>query len=444
MLMGIAAVAENRPYVQNELPPQVVSYVNENGETVYAKICDAEGNVLAEIKDKGALVLTDVAHRDVIEDAVIATRLTDAYNSVMENVHHADVECKLHDHDVKVDINAILASIHHELDAHDLVMCELYDVMLTDETAAQLAGDNYLEATFEINENEYMPLLTMFTGDGFEWMVIPMFNVSENQFTLHLPTSGTIALLMYGREVLGIGEDVERVVTIIPGTDPEEIPDGYENFTPSVSGKTAPTIVTKEGADGKKIVGYIRTAEGLDDVAVPDQNYIIVTAVAERWYNPDIQTYEHLVWGYERILEAEDVGDLFTEHDLSVIIPDHEHGTIAGLLDNALAQMGLDLTHDQLVVKDLFEVTAYGDYLHLLYDEEHYLEMTFDTDLDPEKPVLVIHSSDSKHWHVHPISEFAVNAKGELTLNMYDLGTVAFLVEAEETLNPETAVQSPN
>lgn len=444
MLMGMASFAEHSIVLQNEQPPKVVSYVNANGDVIVAKICDAEGNVLAEIKDDGTLVLTDAHQRDDVENEVIAKRLTAAYEGVMEDVHHADVECKLHDHDVKVDIDAVLAAINHEMDSHDLVMHELFDVMLSDEAAALLTEGAYIEITFEVEMHELMPLITMFTNDGSEWLVLPIIVEGESRFTLQLPKCGSVALLVDGHQTMGIGEEVQRIETVVPGEEGGEEPFDSDNFTPSVSGKDAPEIVTFEGTDGETYVAYIYNKMGDEKIGVPDRNYIVITAVSERDYVIDIQTHEHLEWSYDRILEAEDVGDLFTEHDLSLIIPDHEHGTIAGLLDETLTKMGVDATHDQLVVKDLFEVSAYGDYLHLLYDEDYYLELTLKTDFDPDMPVIVLHSPDSKHWHVHPIEEFAVNENGEITLNMYDLGAVALLVLAEDDLNPETAVQSPN
>lgn len=443
MLMSMAAFAEAGAVLQDEQPPKVVTYVNAAGETIVAKICDAEGNVLAEIKDDGSMILTDVHARRDAENSIVVTRLTSAYEDVMGGVHYADVECKLHEHDVKVDIDTVLEAIDHEMDSHDLVMYELFDVMIPDEAAELLTDDNYLEVTFEIiQEHNGLPLITMFTGDGEEWMVLPTMAEGENRFTVQMPARGTIALLNDGRESMGIGQDVKRVVTVVPGTGDGETEN--TNFTPSVSGKSAPQIVPFEGEDGEVYIGYIRNNEGSVEIAVPDRNYIHVTAVAERDYIVDIQTHEHLEWSYDSILAVEDVGELFTEHDMSIVIPDHEHGTIAGLLDEALAEMGYSLTHDQLVVKDLFEVSAYGDYLHHLYDENYYLEIALDADLDPSKPLVVIHSPDSKHWHVHPIDEFAVNEDGAVTLKMYDLGAVAFLVEAEEELNPVTAVQSPN
>jgi len=445
MLMSMVAFAEQSPVLQDEQPPMVVTYVNEAGEVIAARICDKDGNVLAEIKDDGSLVMTDVHFRETAEIEIVVTRLTNAYNSVMDDVHHADVECKLHDHDVKVDIDTVLSAIDHEMDSHDLVMYEMFDVMIPDEAAALLVDGNYLELTLEVTqEHQNQPLITIFTGDGTEWMVLPTEDAGEDRFTVRMPKRGTIALLSDGRETMGIGQEVQRVVAVIPGEDAGEYGIDLSNFTPSVSGKSAPQMVTFVGEDGEVYVGYIRNRTGDVEIKVPDRNYILITSVAERNHIVDIQTHEHLEWSYDRIIAAEDVGELYTEHDLSLPLEDHEHGTIAGLLDATLAEMGLDLTHDQLVVKDLFEVSAYGDYLHHLYDEEYYLEVTFDANLDPNKPVVVIHSPDSKHWHVHPIDDVAMNADGTITLQMYDLGAVAFLVEAEEVVNEETAVQSPN
>jgi len=67
-----------------------------------------------------------------------------------------------------------------------------------------------------------------------------------------------------------------------------------------------------------------------------------------------------------------------------------------------------------------------------------------DTDLDPEKPLVVIHSPDSKHWHVHEPEDVVLHADGSVTLKMFDLGSVAFLVPVEEAIDAEAAVQSPN
>lgn len=433
MLLNIVALAEHSAILQDEQPPTVVTTMNEAGEIIVARVFDARGNVIVEIKDDGTLVLTDVHQREKAENNAVMTRLTDAYVSIMDDVHHSDVECQLHDHDVKVDINAVLSSLYVDMNAHDLVMYELFDIMFSDEIAKLLVDGYCFEVTFELAATQNLPLVTMFTPNGTEWRVIPVESAGDNRLTVRLTEFGTVALLSDGRETAGIGESVQRVVAVSPGAVSSEFDIDMSNFTPSVSGKPAPQIVTFVGADGETYIGYIRNNSGDMEILVPSKNYVQVTSVAERDYIADIQTHEHLEWSYDSILEVEDVGHLYTEH-----------GTIAGLLDATLAQMGLSLTHDQLVVKDLFEVTAYGDYLHYLYDEDYYLEITFDASLDPDRPLVVIHSPDSKHWHVHSPEDIVLHADGSVTLKMYDLGSVAFLVATDDIIDVETAVQSPN
>lgn len=432
MAMGEELVVSD--VLQDEQTPAVVAEENEAGELIIAKICDASGAVLAEVKDDGSLVMTDV-HQRALADKVIAERLTDAYEGVMHDVHYGDVDAIRHEEIVKIDINELLERLGHGQTAHDLVMYELFDVMAYGDAAALLVDGNYMEMTFElVVEEQSLPLVIIFTPNGTEWEIMDYTAAGDKRFTVRLTQPGTLALLCDGHEAMGIGEKSEKPGHFVPGEAAEDT-DHSSNFTPSVSGKDAPEMTTSTGSEGETIVGYIRNSVTGEEIAVPDDNYIIITAVAERDYVMDIQTHEHLEWGYDGVLQAANVGEL---------ISDTEEGTIAADIEAVLAELGLELTCDQLVVKDLFEVTAYGDYLDYMYDENNHLDITFDADLDPSKPLVAIHSSDSVYWHVHPTEDVALNADGTVTLKMYDLGTVAFLVEKEEIVNAETAVQSPN
>lgn len=431
MMLAATAWGENAFVVQNEQPPQLVSKLNAENKEIVGTVYNTQGEVVAEIAADGTVVLTDVHHRSTVENVIIVNRLTAAYESVMEDVHHSDVTCELHAHDIKVDIDMVLASLNHEMDAHDLVMFEMFDVDFTD--AEQLIPEGgYVELTLEIDAYQPMPLIVMYSANGTDWTVIPYTKAGEKQITVQLSASGSVALLCDGTEVMGIGKEVE--IPGVPGdANYEEIENG--NFTPSVTGKLSPDLVVKDEENGDSYVGVILDGEGNEVAKVPNRNYIWVTATAERDYNHDVQTHEHLEWAFDGIKMAADVGELPA---------DNHEGTIAADLDEILKAMGLELTHDQLVVKDLFEVTAYGDYVHYLYDEEHSLEVTFTTDLDPEKPAVVIHSPDSVHWHIHPIKEAEIHADGTITLRMYDLGAVAILVEnPQRQMGTEEMVVAP-
>ena len=428
-LVAMSVCAFAAEAMQDQMPPSVIG----------VRLYDAQGNLIEEITGNGGLTLTDVSAREEGDNAVVVLRLSEAYKNVMENVHHSDVECLLHDHDnVKVDINMVLMSLNKDIDAHDLVMYELFDVDIVSDMAEKIKDGGYMEVTMDVLNTCGAPLITMFTPDGANWQVVPSVG-NGDRVTVKLETAGTLAFLCDGTLFAGLGSE-EEVITYVPGTDGTTT---GGNFTPSVSGKPAPQIVPVVGEDGQTYIGYIRNDDGYIEIKVPNRNYVQVTGAAERSYIPDLQTFEHLEWAFNSILNAADVGELYTTHDMSVLLADADHQTLGGAIDAALAQMGSDLTHDQLVVKDLFEVTAYGDFLHYLYDDNFYLEVTFDAQLDPSKPLVVIHSTDSIHWHVHPIEECVVNEDGTVMLHMYDLGAVAFLVPAEDDLNVAGAVQAP-
>lgn len=426
--------------LQDEQPPKLVAKTNEAGESIVAEISDAQGGLLEQIKDDGTLVLTDVHHRAIAEEMIVRERLTMAYLSVMDDVHHSDVTCLLHDHhDVKVDINDVLKSLGESIDAHDLIMYELFDVSLPGaEEDALMADGGVLSMTLEVMPYQSVPLIVLFTPDGLNWQVLPFEVVNSKCFALNLSSEGTVALLCNGREQANIGGESQNAER-----DPLNALDGDSNaasFTPSVVGKFAPGLVGFLGSGGELFIGRISDDDGNVVIEVPDRNYVLSYSVAERKLVLDIMTYEHLDWAYNSILEAGSVGNLYTEN---VNAEDEADLTLAAGLNEYLKQMGFDLTHEQLVVKDLFEVSAYGDYLHYLYDDTYSLEVTFAANVDPEKPLVIIHSADSEHWHIHDHNDMTINPDGTVTLKLYDLGVVAFLVEAETEVDETGAVQAP-
>ena len=420
MMLGAAALCESGA-VQNELPPELVA----------ASVNDAQGALVAEVTEEGGVVLTDVHARETVEAEEVKVRLTAAYEGVMKDVHHSDVLCALHQHIVRVDIDDVLANVDPELDAHDLVMSELFDVEFSQDVKAQLVNGNTARVTLQLDSWTPMPLIVLYSANGDDWTVILYETVGEQQIVVDLSAAGTVALLSDGRVVAGIGEAPEQEVA---ATNVYSEPVEADNFTASATGKPAPGVELIPGEDGETYVGEIGNNNDETRVLVPNRNYVLVTAPVESTFNPDVQTYEHLAWAYNSIMLADNVGTL----------PSEQAGTIAADLDALLQAMNAGLTHDQLVVKDLFEVSAYGDYLDYLYDDAYYLEMTFVTDVDPDKTVVVIHSYDSVLWHVHPAEDVVVHEDGKVTLRMYDLGTVAVLVEAEDAVSMENAVQSPN
>jgi len=430
MMLSTSAMAE--AVLQDEQPPKLIAEMSENGE-VYAVILGADGNAVAQVLDAGLVPMEDVHNRFDAADEAVKARLSAAYLGVMDNVHHGDVECKLHEHDVKVDVDTVLASMGLDIDAYDLVMYELFDVSFAAEVADKIAEGGSVELKLEANQKVGAPLIVLFTADGANWQVLPTAG-ADNAFTVRVPSAGTMALLCDGKQYMYIGEPTEHELEVDPGDRDTESDPSSIIFTPSVGGKPSPDLIPTQDENNEEVVGFICDDLGNVKIGIPNHNYVLITAVSGRDDVLDIQTHEHLEWGYDGILNAADVGALMS---------DSFDGTIADALNAALQSNGSGLTHDQLVVKDLFEVTAYGDYLPYLYNEDYYVELTFDAGLAPDETLVVIHSQDSEHWHIHDSANVIRNQNGTVTLKLYDLGAVAFLVEAEYSVDAEGAVQAP-
>ena len=436
-LMAFTAFGEEtigRPVLQNEQPPKVVTFEDENGQTMIAKFCDPEGNVLSYIADDGTIVFTDVHNRTEITDEVVIERITNAYEWVMHDVHYSDVASVAEEIILKTDINEVLLSMGLDLNAHDLVMFELFDTMFYGD---ELPEGHYIEFTLAMDEELTLPLLIAYTEGGEHWEVFHNYTVGEgNEITIRLDKPGVLALLLDHETAFSLGDSYEQDIVIDSSEDAEV--EEINNFTPSVSGKPAPAIVSYSDDAGNIYVGKILNRNNTQVIDVPNNSYIVITPVSERDFVADIQTHEHLEWAYDDINGVESVGDLSTED---------ENVTIGEMINLMLNNVVEGMTHEDMIVRDLFEITAYGEYVDFFYEEGAFIEITFDTELDPTEPFIVLCSHNSVNWHSLPAEDVIVNADGTVTLRIEELGTIAFLVDAEgvlDNIDLEDAVVSPN
>lgn len=425
LMASFSAFAEEtagRSVIQNEQPPMLVVT-----EGTVATIYDANGSVIGSVSDDGSLELVDVHHRNTIEAEEVAKRLTSAYEWAMFGVHYSDVESLKHDDVLKVDIDAAVKSM--DLIAHDLMMYELFDAMLYGEAAALLADGAYVEFTVQLEQDQSLPLLILFTPDGENWKILENWiPAANNCVTIRLEEPGTLAFLLHGAAVSEADGSSQMDEIILPTPPSEDEPD--DNFTPSVSGKPAPSIVPDVDEEGDVYVASIHDYDDTQVARIPAKNYLIVTPVSERDYVVDIQTHEHLEWSYDDILAAETYEDL--------------QPGIGAEIDAILKNNGFELTHADMVIRDLFEITVYGEYLNYFYTEGAYLKITFKEALTANDPLVVLFSSDSVNWHTLPAEDAQINANGTLTLHLEELGTVAIMVKRPEVLPAaEEAVTSP-
>ena len=419
---GVVA-EETRPVVQDEKAPAIV-LKDVNGKKVAATIYDTNGNVLAELLDDGSLQLTDVHHRESADD-----RLGHAYDQLMHDVHFSDVEAIDHDEKLKKDINERISTT--ELNAYDLLTYEVFDVMINSpEGAALLTDGAYVEFTVELLEGQTAPMLVKFSEDGEHWKLLDSYTVDGKQVTLRLEKQGVVCFIKPYEVVPGTSYTytyVEEVYGAYPSTS--EIDQTI--FTPSVSGKPAPELVPTITEDNQIVVGYIYTTESTEPIVLTQEDHLLITPVSESAYVDDVTIYEHLQWSYDDILEAEEVQHIQTD--------------LGAQIDEQLAAGGFEQTHADLVVRDLFDVTYYGDHVEQFYNPETLVELTFEEkELNFSDPLVVLHSHDSINWHVVPIDQVQVNDNDTVTMKLDGMGVVAFLVErGEELPAADQAVSSP-
>lgn len=371
--------------------PQLIPQTIGEEENVIAVVYDASGNVIAQFKNDGSLTLS--SDPDMSSD-----RLAAAYADVLGELHPFNMDSAAAGRIIKSDIDALLEGMG--VNAYEMVLFALIDVQLPAEVEALLTNGAYAEVVLNV-PGASAAMVTLFTADGSSWHTASTAS-GDNGIIVRLPASGTLALFANGSGEggIGIGEPVNRQ----PATE-----------NPSVTGDVAPQIVPFV-VDGTEYAAALSNGEN-----VLNMNYVVVTGVAERHTALDLRTYVRLDRAYNAITAAGSVGDL----------PSADGQTLASALPAG-----------DLIVRDLFEVTAYGDCLDAMA-AAGTLEVTLNANLDPAKPLTVIHSLDGITWNVVDAANVTVNDDGTVTLKLAELGVVAFLVEAEYNIDAQDAVMAP-
>ncbi len=341
---------------------------------------------LCEVKANApeGVVITDLQQRAEAPEAIKA-RLEAASKGIVENVFHND---------------EILADLAEQLKNHEMLVSEVFDVDFT-------ADGNPVQLKLQPS---VVPQAMMVVGADGAMSPIE-FTVEGSDVVVDMTQPGTIIMLSTG-DKMGIGQAGASTNAVAPA-GPEE----NDNFMPSISGKPSPEIagyVGDNGETGAAVIGD--TNDDTVAITIPDANYVVVTSHAEVDSVADALVRDRLATSYNQIVNADNVGAL----------------------------NGLSLNGD-LVVKDLFDVAVYGEYAHYLCDNDNFfVEVALLTDLAEGQEVVVVHSVDGETWHTHDAEEAVVGANGQINLRLFEQGIVALLVPADNAVQADDAVQSPN
>ncbi len=344
--------------------------------TAAAVVYDKDGAAVQVAE--GGITLTDIAERT--EGSALQT----AYSNVMAQVHYADV--KSGEGILADKINAVLT----DCTAFDTIVTDWFEAALSAEYALTEGG--YVDVTFTLTEDQQIPSLVAVSVDGIEWDMAQIVSVDGRNVTVRYNAMGVTAFII-------VRDDAENEAEIPEG---ETAPEQNDKFTPSVSGKPAPGLVA---ADGDDYVAVIKTVD--DEIGIPE-GYLVITPLSERDIVTDVMNGEHLTWAYDSILRD-------------------EINTVE--LEAALTAMNSGLTAADMIIRDLFEATAYGEYVEKLYDENNYVVMTLDAQISKGTTLVVLYSSDSAVWQVLPAENVVINDNGTITVSMNKLGAIALMVD---------------
>lgn len=188
------------------------------------------------------------------------------------------------------------------------------------------------------------------------------------------------------------------------------------NFTPSVEQKPAPTVDPITDSNGDQVSAIIRDQNGGEVHGVSiDSGELIVTPISQA--SQAAQTIsEMLTKAYEQIQQADTIADL---------VP--TIGDFLQSIGNTVTQV------DDLVVRDVFDVSLTGTAAEYLAQEGSNITLRFDVDISPSATLIVLHNYEGSNWEIIPDDRVVQNADGTVDVTFDSLSPIAFVVDSTET-----------
>ena len=189
------------------------------------------------------------------------------------------------------------------------------------------------------------------------------------------------------------------------------------NFTPSVEGKQAPEVVSAFSEAGEEIVAVINNSQGIVVSEVP-YGELIVTPVSQA-SSAEESIATTLEAAYTQITGVASLDELTDD------------------LESAIQELSDEVTVEDLVVRDLFDVTLTGDYSEYLNTEGNSVTVRFALNLQPDALLMVLHNYSGSQWEVISNDLVTRHEDGDVSVTFHSLSPVAFVVDgAQITIDP--------
>ncbi len=184
------------------------------------------------------------------------------------------------------------------------------------------------------------------------------------------------------------------------------MPSFAANFTPSVEQKAAPSIVPVKDKHGKTVIAVIKDKNGKEVVGIP-YGELVVTPVSEKDEAYD-DINENLSNAQDQIASADSLADIFSG------------------LDAQVKKIDPDKSASDCVVRDLFDISVYGDYAEYLAVDGNTVTIKFDLGVPSGSLVLCFRNDDGSSWENIPLVD---NGDGTYSATFSSASLVAFVVE---------------
>lgn len=189
------------------------------------------------------------------------------------------------------------------------------------------------------------------------------------------------------------------------------------DFTPSVENKGAPTVTMTADQSGQQVAAVILDADGNEVIGVPTGD-LIVTPIAQA-QNASSDIRDKLESAYSQIQGSGSLDELASE--------------LISTVESFSGTVGVE----DLVVRDLFDISVYGTYADYLAEKGNTITITFALGLNPDDFLAVLHNYSGTQWEVIPDERVERHPNGNVSVTFDSLSPVAFVVEQSAvTIDP--------
>lgn len=204
------------------------------------------------------------------------------------------------------------------------------------------------------------------------------------------------------------------------------VPAFAADFTPSVTGKAAPETVTTKNSSGETVAAIIYDANGKEAASIPVGSLIVTPVSEAKTANASVS--KQLTAAYEQLQT--------TPLD-----------SIAPALTDAVKDYSPQMTVDDLVVRDLFDVSLDDAAKQQLAISGNTIKIQFALNLPSDALLLVLHNTEDTTWELIADNKVVRNSDGSVTVELNSLSPIAFLTDGGSiAVNPDapTSPQTGN